>query len=131
MQDVLCFQGQNKHSGLTATQGWSNTYCNFPCGNASLLLWSFPITSGTVSYTIEDPIQKELDTKFDTIDRENESGCVYGAYAEYIQNIIYTTECGSTSAVKPQETGDKNKRLYLNTQKMCTYKNYIKSPAKV
>ena len=122
---VLCFQGQNKYSGLSETQGWSNTYCNFPCGNASLLLWSFPITNSTVGYTIEDPIQENLDTKFDAIGGKNESSCTYGAYAEYVQNVIYTTECGSTSAVSPDQSGDESKRLYLNTQKICTYKNYI------
>ena len=119
---VLGFQGQNSYSGLTAAQGWSSTYCNFSYGNASLFIWSFPITNNTISYTIEDP---SYGVKFDTIDRGNSNGCTYAAYPEYIQNVIYTTECGSNSALKPQEAGNSNRRLYLNTQKMCVYKNYI------
>lgn len=100
---VLGFQGNNAYSGLTSTQGWDSTYCNFSYRNASLFIWSFPITN---------------DTSGQSFSRTS--------YPEYIQNVIYTTKCGSTNGLQPTiSSNDTSRKLYLNTQKMCVYKNYI------
>ncbi len=108
---VLGFQSSHTYTDLLAEEGWSNQYFSSYNNEISLLLWSFPISN--------DTIRSDFKTK--------KSGDTSVRYpAENVSNVIYKTDTPSKNAVSVTNTSsDNSRRLYLNTQKMCVYKNYI------
>ncbi len=87
---------ESRDTGINA-DGIANTYCNFNCENAALVLWVSNFEGNTITH-----------------------------YREHTTNIIYTTNIKSSGATPVTNlSADNSGRLYLNTQKMCTYKNYI------
>ena len=104
---VLGFQSSNQYSGLKASEGWASQYFYSMndasiCTKTSLLLWSFPLKKDTSQENFE------------------------GKFTESASNYVYSTPVNAHEAIPVTNINSDNlNRLYLNTQKMCVYKNYI------
>lgn len=108
---VLGFQSHHTYTDLLAEEGWAGDYFSSYNNEISLLLWSFPISN--------DTIRSDFITK-------NAASTATRYPAENVSNVIYKTDIPSKNAVSVTNTSsDNSRRLYLNTQKMCVYKNYI------
>ena len=106
---LLCF-GANSNTSWTSlsnTYNWTSTYCSWTTKNVSLVLRSFPLTSGTA---------------YQEFDYANGYKWAPKNY-DWPQNMIYTTsiERASGSACNLSDTSKSDVyRLYLNTHRVCT-----------
>lgn len=105
---ILGFCATGRYSSLNKEENskynWSATYCNWPTDKLSLTLRSCKLNDGN---TFTDSPSSD---------------------ADYIQNVIYTTDIqgASETAVSSTNTTKEDKyRFYLNTHKICIYESPI------